>query len=126
MNLGGWIPRDFWLEQWEKEAIEAYFLLNPKDGYRRLTFKMLDADVVAVSPSSTYRVLKAAGLLQRWNRKASKKGTGFQQPDRPHEHWHVDVCYIQYLRDLLLPVCDPRRLQPICGALGDPREHEGG
>jgi hypothetical protein len=26
---------------------------------------MLDRDVVAISPSSTYRVLKAAGLLQR-------------------------------------------------------------
>ena len=90
----GWIPRDFWLEQWEKEAIVAFYLCHSKEGYRRLTFMMLDADLVAVSPSSTYRVLKAAGLLQRWNRTASKKGTGFQQPTRPHEHWHVDVCYI--------------------------------
>ncbi|MFZ6186197.1 transposase, partial [Nannocystis pusilla] len=24
----------------------------------------------------------------------SKKGTGFQQPDRPHRHWHVDIAYI--------------------------------
>jgi len=90
----GWIPRDFWLEQWEKEAIIAFYLCHPKEGYRRLSFMMLDADVVAVSPSSTYRVLKAAGLLQRWNRRASKKGTGFHQPTRPHEHWHIDVCYI--------------------------------
>ena len=90
----GWIPRDFWLEQWEKEAIIAFCLCHPKEGYRRLSFMMLDADLVAVSPSSTYRVLKAAGLLRRWNGKASKKGKGFQQPARPHEHWHVDVCYI--------------------------------
>jgi hypothetical protein len=27
---------------------------------------MLDRDVVAVSPSSTYRVLKGAGLLDSW------------------------------------------------------------
>ena len=41
---------------------------------------MLDADVVAVSPSSVYRVLKAAGkLLPRWA-KPSKKGKGFEQP----------------------------------------------
>ena len=33
------------------------------EGYRRLTFMMLDADQVACSPASTYRVLKAAGLL---------------------------------------------------------------
>jgi putative transposase len=55
---------------------------------------MLDADVVAVSPSSVYRVLKDAGLMQRHNSKPSLKGKGFQQPIRPHEHWHVDVSYI--------------------------------
>ena len=55
---------------------------------------MLDADVVAVSPSSVYRVLKGAGLMQRHNCKPSLKGKGFQQPLRPHEHWHVDVSYI--------------------------------
>jgi transposase InsO family protein len=55
---------------------------------------MLDRDIVAVSPSSTYRVLKEAGLLRAWNRKESKKGTGFQQPLGPHEHWHIDVSYL--------------------------------
>jgi hypothetical protein len=24
----------------------------------------------------------------------SKKGTGFVQPMRPHEHWHIDVAYL--------------------------------
>jgi transposase InsO family protein len=89
-----WIPRDFWLQEWEKQAIIDFYLLHPNEGYRRLTFMMIDADVVAVSPSSTYRVLKVTGCLQKWNRKASKKGTGFHQPAKPHEHWHVDVCYI--------------------------------
>ena len=55
---------------------------------------MLDHDIVAVSPSSVYRVLKKAGLLQRWPTKPSQKGTGFTQPLRPHEHWHIDVSYL--------------------------------
>jgi len=55
---------------------------------------MIDADIVAVSPSTTYRVLKTAGLLRRWNSGESKKGTGFDQPLKPHEHWHVDIVYI--------------------------------
>src|SRR5207237_3135844 len=55
---------------------------------------MLDRDVVAASPSSVWRVLGQAGLLQRWNPKPSLKGTGFQQPLRPHQHWHIDVSYI--------------------------------
>ena len=55
---------------------------------------MLDADVVAVSPSSVWRVLGQAGLLSKWNGKPSKKGTGFEQPPQPHQHWHIDVSYI--------------------------------
>lgn len=88
------VPRDWWLEDWEKKAILDFHWQHPLEGYRRLTFMMLDADIVAVSPSSVYRVLKAAGVMDRWNRKASKKGTGFHQPAGPHQHWHVDVSYL--------------------------------
>ena len=90
----GWVPRDFWLELWEKEAIIEFHLKNPLEGYRRLTFMMLDADVVAVSPASVWRVLKQAGLLSRWKSKPSRKGTGFEQPLQPHQHWHIDISYI--------------------------------
>ena len=90
-----WIPRDFWLHAWEKQAIVNYFLDHPGQGYRRLTYMMLDADIVAVSPSSAYRVLRQAGLLKRGKEShTSSKGTGFQQPLEPHEHWHVDISYI--------------------------------
>ena len=88
------IPRDHWLQDWERRAIIDFQHKFPLEGYRRLTFMMLDHDVVAVSPSSTYRVLKAAGLIDTWNTKPSKKGTGFEQPLRPHEHWHIDVSHI--------------------------------
>ena len=89
-----WIPRDFWLEGWEKEAIVAFYSGHADEGYRRLTYMMLDADVVAVSPSSVYRVLKAADVLRRWNRTSSSKGDGFNQPSHPHQHWHTDISYI--------------------------------
>ena len=90
----GWIPRDFWLEEWERQAIIAFHRQYPLEGYRRLTFMMLDADVVAVSPTSVWRVLSEAGLLHRWNAKPSKRGMGFAQPLRAQDHWHVDVSYI--------------------------------
>lgn len=90
----GKVPRDFWLADRDKQAIIEYHLENPLEGYRRLTFMMLDANIVAVSPSSVWRVLGQAGLLSKWNGKPSKKGTGFQQPQNPHEHWHIDVSYI--------------------------------
>ena len=88
------IPRDHWVEDWEKEAIIAFYKTNSLEGYRRLTFMMLDADLVAVSPSSVYRVLRKADVLRRWNGKPSKKGSGFHQPKKPHEHWHIDVSYL--------------------------------
>jgi transposase InsO family protein len=90
----GWIPRDFWLEDWEKTAIIKFHREHPLEGYRRLAFMMLDADVVAVSPASVWRVLRSAGLLSRWKGKPSRKGMGFEQPLQPHEHWHIDVSYI--------------------------------
>ena len=90
----GRIPRDFWLEDWEKAAIIAFHDLYPLEGYRRLAYMMLDADIVAVSPSSVYRVLKAAGKLADRSVKPSRKGQGFEQPLRPHEHWHIDFSYI--------------------------------
>ena len=89
-----WIPRDAWLQEWEKQAIRSFQRAYPLEGYRRLAFMMLDKDVVAVSPSSVYRVLQEAGVLRRWKGKPSRKGTGFEQPIAAHEHWHVDVSYI--------------------------------
>jgi transposase InsO family protein len=41
-----------------------------------------------------WRVLQQAGLLSRWKGKPSRKGTGFEQPPHPHQHWHIDVSYI--------------------------------
>ncbi|MFH1110102.1 MAG: IS3 family transposase [Planctomycetota bacterium] len=88
------VPRDHWLEEWEKQAIVDFHREYPLEGYRRLAFMMLDRDLVATSPSSVYRVLQEGGHLRKWNRKPSKKGTGFVQPLQPHEHWHVDVSHI--------------------------------
>jgi transposase InsO family protein len=90
----GQVPRDFWLEDWERRAILDFHDRHPLDGYRRLAFMMLDDDVVAVSPSSVYRTLKSAGRLDHRKFSPSKKGTGFVQPLAAHDHWHVDISYL--------------------------------
>lgn len=90
----GLVPRDFWLELWEVDAITAYFIAHPEEGYRRLTYMMMDEDIVAVSASSTYRTLTKVGLLAQRIVKKSKKGTGFEQPLKAHEHWHIDITYL--------------------------------
>lgn len=90
----GLIPRHHWLSEHEKQAVLAFHHRHPLAGYRRLSYMMLDANVVAVSASSVYRILKEAGVLDSWQAKPSKKGTGFEQPLTPHAHWHIDVSYI--------------------------------
>lgn len=32
--------------------------------------------------------------MSRWNSKPTTKGTGFVQPLQPHEHWHIDLAYV--------------------------------
>lgn len=89
----GWVPRDHWLTEQEQQAILQFHFEHPLEGYRRLTYMMIDADVVACSPASVYRVLSKAGLLRR-HTKRSLKGTGFVQPLAPHAHWHLDIAYL--------------------------------
>ena len=90
----GLVPRDHWLEAWEKQAILAFHAERPLEGYRRLTYLMMDASIVAASPATVYRVLQKAGCFEHWNVKTTQKGQGFQQPLQPHEHWHADISYI--------------------------------
>jgi transposase InsO family protein len=91
----GKVPRDYWIAEWEKNAIIDFYRTHGTEGYRRISYMMLDKDLVAVSPATTYRVLANAGLLKRWNEaNPSRKGTGFVQPLKPHEHWHVDISYL--------------------------------
>jgi hypothetical protein len=65
-------PRQFWLLPEERQAILNFACEYPDEGYRRLSFMMLDADVVVASP----------------------KGHGFDQPGQVHAHWHIDVSYL--------------------------------
>jgi putative transposase len=90
----GLIPRDHWLTSEEKAAIVSYARAHPLDGYRRLAFRMMDDDVVAASPTTVWAVLKQAGLMGKQTTSPSRKGMGFEQPTGPHQHWHIDISYI--------------------------------
>ena len=91
----GFVPRDHELLPEERALIVKYYEANSLEGYRRLTYLMIDADIVYVSPSTTYRVLRAAGVLGAKNRLKSKKGRGFKHPGAAHRHWHIDITYIK-------------------------------
>lgn len=73
--------RDHWLTEEEELRIIEYAKSHTGEGYRRLTYMMIDENVAFVSPSSVYRILYSYGLLNKWeNDSNSKKGEGFDQP----------------------------------------------
>ena len=94
MNILQRFHGDHWITPEEIDLIIQWFQEHPFDGYRRCCYMMMDADVVAVSPTTTYRVLSKAGLLNNRNVRPSKKGTGFVQPLHAHDEWHIDISYI--------------------------------
>jgi len=97
-------PKSHWLTPDEKQAILDYakgyigthqYYLN--DGYRRIAYLGIDKNVFACSPTSVYRVLSKAGLLSKWKKRGkSAKGTGYNQPLKPHDEWHTDIKYVNY------------------------------
>lgn len=77
----------------EREAIVQYAEAHPGVGYRRLAWQMVDANVVAASPSAVYDVLRAAGRLY-WP--PQDEGMLRRPPAaaRPDQRWHIDVLYL--------------------------------
>jgi transposase InsO family protein len=78
----------------ERTAVIAYALAHPQDGYRRLTWQMLDAGVAALSESSVFRILAEADLPSRSKRSRSL-GSAPPRPTQPNERWHTDLIYLR-------------------------------
>jgi len=90
----GWVPCDFWLEDWEKQAIIGLHLKNPLEGYRQPNVHYARRRHRGGESDERMASVGQAGLLSKWNGKASEKGTRFEQPLAAHQHWHIDVSYI--------------------------------
>ena len=88
-------PKDFWITADERRAVIEYYQSHRQEGYRAVTYMMIDEDVAYMSSSSVYRILLDAGLMRTKATKKSSKGNGFDQPLQPHEHWHTDISYVK-------------------------------
>ncbi len=78
----------------EIEAVVAYAKIRPRDGYRRLTWMMVDEDVVYLAPSTVYRILDKHDLLYRWKRPEPGQGRRVAEASYPNEVWHIDLMYL--------------------------------
>ena len=59
----GWVPWDFWLEAWEKQATLDFHLRHPLEGYRRLTLMIPVPDI---RPGVPLSVEDAQRLVSRY------------------------------------------------------------
>jgi putative transposase len=78
----------------ERAAICRFALQQPKIGYRKLTWMMVDAGIACVGESTVYRVLSEADLLSRWKRSERSSGEYHFRPTAPNQQWHTDVMYV--------------------------------
>lgn len=80
----------------ERRAILDYALGHPEARHRELAWKMLDENVVAVSPSTVYRILGEANLVCRWIPRGRRKGAGrAAPPTKPDQKWQTDIRYVK-------------------------------
>jgi putative transposase len=77
----------------EEQAVKDYALRHPKEGYRRLSWMMVDADVAYLKPGTVYNILNRYDLLYRWKRSQSV-GKPVDKPTRPNQRWHTDIMYL--------------------------------
>ena len=78
----------------EKEAVRRYALKHPGIRHRELAWRMVDEDVVYLSPSTVYRILKEAKLVCPWRRRKKRQREEDEKATRPNEIWATDLKYV--------------------------------
>jgi putative transposase len=79
----------------EKQAVVAYALKRPELRHRELAWRMVDEDVVCLSPSTVYRILKEAKLVCPWRRRSKRRREEEEKATRPNQIWATDLMYVQ-------------------------------
>jgi transposase InsO family protein len=79
----------------EKQAVVAYALKHPELRHRELAWRMVDEDVVCLSPSTVYRILKEANLVCPWRRRSKRRREQDEKATQPNQIWATDLMYVQ-------------------------------
>jgi putative transposase len=79
----------------EKEAVLNYARRHTELRHRELAWRMVDEEIVYLSPSTVYRILKTANLVCPWRRRMKRRREEAEKATRPDERWATDVMQIQ-------------------------------
>jgi putative transposase len=78
----------------EKEAVLRYARQHPELRHRELAWRMVDEDVVCLSASTVYRILKEANLVCPWRRRTKRRREEVEKPGRVNERWVTDLMQV--------------------------------
>jgi putative transposase len=78
----------------EKQAVLDYARRRPELRHREMAWRMVDEDVVCLSASTIYRILKEAGLVCPWRRRLKRSRLASEKPSRPNERWVTDLMQV--------------------------------
>jgi putative transposase len=79
----------------ERQAVLNYATQHPELRHREMAWRMVDEDVVCLSPSTVYRILKEAKLVCPWRRRSKRRRQEAEKAQRPNERWATDLMYLQ-------------------------------
>jgi putative transposase len=78
----------------EKQAVLDYARKHPELRHREMAWRMVDEDVVYLSPSTVYRILKSANLVCPWRRRTKRRREEKEKATRPNQRWATDVMQV--------------------------------
>lgn len=79
----------------ERAAVLAFARQHPELRHRALAWTMIDEDIACLAPSTVYRLLREADLVQRWSRPVRRYGHRPPRPQQVNELWQVDLRYVR-------------------------------
>lgn len=81
----------------EKRQVREYALKHPGLRHRELAWRMVDEDVVYLSQSTVYRILKEQQLVSPWRRRKKRTREEGEKATRPDERWATDLMYVEVM-----------------------------
>lgn len=79
----------------EKQAVLDYARRHPELRHREMAWRMVDEDVVCLSASTVYRILKEANLVCPWRRRKKRSRGADEKPQKVNERWVTDLMQVQ-------------------------------
>jgi hypothetical protein len=97
-GLSGSLPRGVTLYEAlpeERAAVRTYALAHPEVRHRELAWRMVDENVVCLSPSTVYRILREERLVCPWRRRTKRSRERAEKAGRPNERWASDLMHLR-------------------------------